>query len=78
MQWKSGAEEYDESRQAVLTGSDTVSHTITGLIAGTEYTVRVIATKAHADDGLPSSEVTGIPKATPPDQVTGVGDNAGH
>ena len=72
VQWKSGAEEYDELRQTVLTGSDTVSHTITGLIAGTEYTVRVIATKAHADDGLPSSEVSGIPKATPPNQVTGV------
>ena len=72
VQWKSGTEEYDETRQEVLAGSDTTSHTITGLVAGTEYTVRVIATKAHADDGLPSSEVTGIPKATPPDQVTGV------
>ena len=72
VQWKSGTEDYDESRQAVLTDGDTVSHTITGLTAGTAYAVRVIATKAYAEDGLPSAEVSGIPKAQPPAQVTGV------
>ena len=70
--WKSGDEEYDDSRQAVLSGSDMASHSISGLIAGTEYTVRVIATKAHADDGAPSGEVSGTPKSEPPAQVTGV------
>ena len=72
VQWKSGAEDYGDSRQAVLTGGETNSYTITGLTGGTEYSVRVIATKEHADDGAPSEEVTGIPKAQPPAQVTSV------
>ena len=72
VQWKSGSEDYAELRQAVLIDGDTVSHTIESLTAGTEYTVRVIATKEFADDGLPSEQVTAIPKATPPAQVTGV------
>ncbi len=72
VQWKSGEEDYDERRQAVLDGGETVSHTISGLISGTEYVIRVIATKQHADDGLPSDEVTGVPRAVPPVQVTGV------
>ena len=72
VQWKSGDEGYDESRQAALAGGDAASHTIADLTAGTAYTVRVIATKEHADDGLQSAEVTGIPKATPPAKVTGV------
>ena len=72
VQWKSDEEDYDEDRQALLTGMDAVSHTIPDLAAGTEYTVRVIATINNADDGMPSSEVTGIPKSAPPAQVTGV------
>ena len=72
VQWKSGSEDYDEDRQALLTGMDAVSHTIPDLAAGTEYAVRVIATINNADDGMPSSEVTGIPKSAPPAQVTGV------
>ena len=72
MQWKSGDEEYNETRQVVLAGGDTNSYTITGLAAGTEHTVRVIATKENADDGPPSSEVTGTPSALPASQVTGV------
>ena len=72
VQWKSGDEEYDESRQAVVSGGETANYTITGLTAGTEYTIRVIATQENTDDGTPSSEVAGIPKAFPPSQVTGV------
>ena len=72
VQWKSGEEDYDEARQAVITGGNTVNYTIAVLTAGTSYTVRIIATKAHADDGAPSTEVTGIPKAGPPAQVVGV------
>ena len=72
VQWKSGEEDYDGARQAVVPSGDTLSHTIADLSGGTEYTVRVLATKDNADDGLPSNEVTGIPKATPPAQVTGV------
>ena len=50
VQWKSGDEEYDESRQAAVSGGEAVSYTITGLTPGTEYTVRVIVTREHADD----------------------------
>ena len=77
VEWRSGEEDFDESRHAHVSGGDTVRHTITGLTAGTEYTVRVIATKEHADDGAPSDEVTGIPRAMSPDQVMGVALAAG-
>ena len=72
VQWKSSSEQFDSSRQHVVTGGDTASYTISNLAPGTEYTVRVIATKAYADDGTPSPEMTGIPGAPPPPQVTGV------
>ena len=39
----------------------TTSHTITGLANGTEYTVRVSATRTDANDGPPSAEVPGTP-----------------
>ena len=77
VQWKPEDEEYGETRQAVLTGVDRVSYTITSLTAGTEYTVRVIATREGADDGAPSDEVTGIPIAERPSQVTGVAAEPG-
>ena len=41
----------------------TTSHTITGLTNGTEYTVRVSATRTDANDGPPSAEVQGTPAA---------------
>ena len=47
------------------------------MTAGAEYTVRVIATSEHAEDGSPSSEVTGTPRAMPPGQVTGVQVSSG-
>ena len=43
VQWKSGDQEYDTTRQAIVTDLDSRSHTITGLTAGTSYTVRVAA-----------------------------------
>ncbi len=75
VQWKSGAQDYDGSRQGTV-GAVT-SHTIPSLTAGTQYTVRVIATKTNADDGTPSAEVTGTPKAAAPAKVTGVSVAAG-
>ncbi len=77
VQWKSGEVDYAETREAVLSGGGTVNYTIAGLDAGTEYTVRVIATREFADDGVPSAEVVGVPKASPPAQVTGVAVEAG-
>ena len=43
VQWKSGNQDYDTSRQAIVTTLDDLSHTITGLTSGAEYTVRVAA-----------------------------------
>ena len=73
VEWKSGDEAYHDSRQAVVSGGETVRYTIEDLASGVAYTVRVIATKEHANDGAPSEEVTVIPNAQPPAQVTGVG-----
>ena len=50
-----------------MPGSGTTSYTIIDLTTGTEYTIRVIATKDHADDGEPSDEVTGTPASPDPD-----------
>ena len=70
VQWKSGGQDYNTGdRQATVTPGSTTSHTIEGLANGTEYTVRVIATRTDANDGPPSAEVTGttemIPVPTP-------------
>jgi len=40
------------------------SYIIPGLAADTQYTVRVIATRTLADDGMPSAEATGTPSAS--------------
>ena len=60
VQWKAGMQSYAASRQATV--ADTL-HQIPNLIGGTTYTVRVIATKTGARDGLPSAEQTGVPTA---------------
>ena len=65
VQWKSGSQQFDSSREHTVTGDDVTSYTISGLNAGEEYLVRVIATKSGADDGTPSLEVTGTPKPPP-------------
>ena len=43
VQWKASGETYDTTRQAVVSDLTDLSHTITGLTSGTEYTVRVTA-----------------------------------
>ena len=58
VQWKSGAQSYDASREETVTGT---RYKIPNLIGGTTYTVRVIATKTGAPDGMPSAEQTGEP-----------------
>ncbi len=76
VQWKSGSEEFDASRQVSAdptTSIESVQSTsagdrymviLTGLTDGTEYTVRVIA-KNSSGDSDPSSEATGTPQSTP-------------
>ena len=62
VQWKSGNESYNTGdRQFTVTSGSTTSHTITGLTNGTEYTVRVSATRTDANDGPASAEVPGTP-----------------
>ena len=66
VQWTSGGQGYNTGdRQATVTPGSTTSHTIDSLTNGTEYTVRVIATRTGANDGPPSAEVTGTPFTTP-------------
>ena len=67
VQWKSGDEDYAEDRQVALLGGETTNYTIIDLTVDTEYTIRVIATRDHADDGEPSDEVTGTPASPDPD-----------
>ena len=70
VQWKTGSEAWSTSRQRAASAGPA---TITGLTAGTTYTVRVIATLASAADGPASATVTGTPRypAPPvPDSVT--------
>ena len=64
VQWKSGGQSYNSSsRQATVSSGSTTSRTISNLQNGTEYNVRVIATKTGASDGVPSDEVDGTPTA---------------
>ncbi len=66
VQWKSGEEGYDPANRQAWTRGDKMSHTIPELTAGTEYTIRVIATTTTTDDGAdgpPSAEATGKPLA---------------
>ena len=63
VQWKSGTEDYDPSRQALVAGPETLTHTIAGLSNGQEYTVRVIAYN-QVGDGSPSAEEAAAPQGT--------------
>ena len=70
VQWKSGSQEYDATRQAVLAPEPVTAnvayyafmpaHDIAGLTNDVEYTVRVMATNAGGD-GSPSQEQTATP-----------------
>ena len=70
VQWKSGSQEYDATRQAVLAPEPVTanvayyafmpSHDIARLTNDVEYTVRVMATNAGGD-GSPSQEQTATP-----------------
>ena len=64
VQWRSGSQGYNTGdRQATVTSGSTTRYTIPSLTNGTEYTVRVIATRTGATDGPPSEEMTGTPAA---------------
>ena len=77
VEWKSGSESYSFRRRHRVDGGSITSDTITGLTAGTAYTVRVSAklastTSGFPHDGKPSDEVTATPRAmTGTDPVAG-------
>ncbi len=60
VQWKSGAQNYDSTRQATV--SSGTEYTITGLTNATTYTIQVAATNGSGD-GAWSDEATGTPAA---------------
>ena len=64
VQWKSGGESYSSSRQATVSSGSTTSRTISNLQNGTEYTIRVIATKTGVSDGTPSDDANATPTAS--------------
>ena len=68
VQWRSGSQAFSDAsgdgRERQVAGGDTVTDTIPSLTAGTQYTVRVIATRTSVDDGRPSGEVSGTPLAS--------------
>ena len=80
VQWMSGSQGYNTGdRQATVTSGSTTRYTIPSLTNGTEYTVRVIATRTGVTDGPPSAEVTGTPRVPPPPPPpTAVTDLARH
>ena len=67
VRWKSAGQ--SNWSQNTLSGGSTTTSTITGLTAGTAYTVQVIATKTNALDATPSAGKTGTPKASTPGKV---------
>ena len=76
IQWKSGSEEFDSSRQLSsdpatsieidqsTSAGDRYMDIIAGLTEGAEYTVRVIAVNANGDSD-PSATATGTPASQP-------------
>jgi len=64
VQWKSGTQDFDLSRQAEVTDLANLSHTIGGLTDGDSYTVRVSAYNTLGDGA--SAEASAIADATAP------------
>ena len=73
VRWKSGDQNYNAGREASITSGSTDNYTISGLNNGTQYLVRVIATKTGANDGPPSLETSGTPSPITPSVTFGPG-----
>ena len=58
VQWKSGSESFSTSRETTVSGT---SRTITGLIPGRTYTIRVLTVPTGGGASLPSTEKTARP-----------------
>ena len=64
VQWKGSSEEYNDSDRLVTVGASTLSHEITGLTNGSEYTVRVGAVNANGTSRI--SQTPACPAGTDP------------
>ena len=62
VQWKSGTQEYDSSREATITDFLDLQHTISGLTNDESHSIRVLPYN-HNGDGA-AAEVTATPTAT--------------
>ena len=72
VQWRSAGETFGTARERVVGGSVT-QDTIPNLTPGTQYFVRVIATRTGTDDGTPSNAESGTPLAAvnqPPETIS--------
>ena len=72
VQWRSAGQTFGSARERVVGGSVT-QDTIPNLTPGTQYFVRVIATRTGTDDGAPSNAESGTPLAAvnQPPETTG-------
>ena len=78
VQWKSGTEAYDSSRQAEVTDLERLSHTIESLTSGVDHSVRVVAYN-HNGGGADSVETTataGAQDTTAPQLSAATADGA--
>ena len=69
VQWKSGSQQYDSTRQALVVGAaKTYAHTIAGLTNGTEHSIRIVPYNQNGDGS--ATEINATPfaaDATPPE-----------
>ena len=68
VQWKRVGDSWDTPADVFEDTVSRMTHTITGLTDGVEYTVRVIAVN-DVGDGPPSDEATGTPRETTPPEL---------
>ena len=74
IQWKSGAEIYNTTRQAVTTYAN---YELTGLSNGTSYDIRILASNTSGD-GPWSGDFSATPTAAAPDQIEQITSRPGN
>ena len=70
VQWRSGTEAFDATRERAVAGGDVTGQVISGLEPGVEYAVRVVATRGGVT-GPPSEVATGTPSEEAAEIVPG-------
>ena len=64
VQWRTGAQMFDQSSRERLVGADDLSYLVAGLANGTQHFVRVVAVN-DVGDGEPSAEASSTPATAP-------------